>query len=206
MKPKWILLIGMMALTAAAVWMGMHRTAKSDALSTAWVTPVAEPAATSSPPEKLLASTLPASPADQSPTLNGTPPTNALAGKPQKSPSKTSNVASANKRELLDPLAREALSLVGADPEAESYWIDAIYDTSLPDKEREDLMEDLNEDGLSDPKRPGPQDLPLILNRLAIIEELAPNADEFMLRHLGEAYKDLVNLAAITQGSGQPVR
>ena len=110
------------------------------------------------------------------------------------------------KRELQDPLARVALSLVGADPDAEAYWLEAIYDTSLPDQEREDLMEDLNEDGLSDQKRPGPQDLPLIINRLAIIEEVAPYADEFMLRHLQEAYKDLVNLAEVTQGGGRPVR
>jgi hypothetical protein len=109
------------------------------------------------------------------------------------------------KEPLQDPAARVALAYVGADPDAEAYWLGAIYDTSLPDSEREDLMEDLNEDGLSDPKHPGPQDLPLILNRLALIEEIAPNADDFMLEHLGEAYKDLVNLANITQGGGQPV-
>jgi len=67
-------------------------------------------------------------------------------------------------------------------------------------------MEDLNEEGLSDHKHPGPQDLPVILNRLAIIEEILPHADEFMMTHLGEAYKDLVNLAEITQGAGKPVR
>lgn len=98
------------------------------------------------------------------------------------------------------------MSLVGIDPEAEAYWLEAIFDASLPAKEREDLMEDLNEDGLSDYKHPGPQDLPVILNRLAIIEEILPHADEFMVRHLGEAYKDLVNLASITQGGGLPVR
>ena len=100
---------------------------------------------------------------------------------------------------LQDPVAREALSLVGADPDAEQYWAAAIFDPSLPDQEREDLMEDLNEDGLSDPQHPGPQDLPLIVNRLRIISELAPYADDFMLEHLGEAYKDLVGLL-----NGQP--
>ncbi len=110
------------------------------------------------------------------------------------------------KRELQDPLAREALGLVGMDREAEAYWLEAIYDSSLPDKEREDLMEDLNEDGLSDIKRPGPEDLPVILNRLKLIEDIVPTADDFMLKHLAEAYKDLWNLAAITQGGGEPVR
>jgi hypothetical protein len=109
------------------------------------------------------------------------------------------------KEPLQDPAARVALACVGADPGAEAYWLGAIYDTSLPDAEREDLMEDLNEDGLSDPKHPGPQDLPLILNRLALIEQIAPNADDFMLEHLGEAYKDLLNLSAVAMGGGQPV-
>ena len=98
------------------------------------------------------------------------------------------------------------MSFVGADPEAEAYWLEAIFDPSLPDREREDLMDDLNEEGLSDHKRPGPEDLPLILNRLALIEQIAPEADEFMLPHLREAYKDLVNLAHITQGEGNPVK
>jgi hypothetical protein len=94
-----------------------------------------------------------------------------------------------------DLMARAALSLVGTgDPDAEAYWMDAIFDPSLPDQEREDLMEDLNEEGLSDPRHPGPEDLPLIVNRLAIIEEVAPYADSFMIEHLGEAYKDLVGL------------
>ena len=87
-----------------------------------------------------------------------------------------------------------ALTYVGEDPYAEAYWLEAIFDTNLPDKERDDLMEDLNEAGFADPRHPGPDDLPLIVNRIGIIEEVAPYADEFMLPHLGEAYKDLVNL------------
>lgn len=110
------------------------------------------------------------------------------------------------KEPLRDPDARAAMSLVGVDPEAEAYWLGAIFDSNLPDGEREDLMEDLNEEGLSDPKHPGPQDYPLILNRLAILEDIVPHADEFMLSHLAEAYKDLANLAALAQGGGEPVR
>ena len=62
--------------------------------------------------------------------------------------------------------------------------------------ERQDLIEDLNEDGLSDPHNPTADDLPLILSRIQIIEEVVwdamdeVNADAFL-----EAYKDLVNLA-----------
>jgi len=96
-----------------------------------------------------------------------------------------------------DPDARAALSLVGADPMAEQYWAAAINDPNLPANERKDLIEDLNEDGLSDPKHPGPQDLPLIANRLRLIEEMAPSAmDAVNADAFAEAYKDLQNLAA----------
>jgi hypothetical protein len=98
---------------------------------------------------------------------------------------------------IQDPDARAALSLVGADPQAEQYWLAAINDPNLPADERKDLIEDLNEDGLSNPKRPSPQDLPLIANRLRLIEELAPLAmDQINADAFAEAYKDLQNLAA----------
>ena len=134
----------------------------------------------------------------------GAPPQSKNAS-PQKS-APVSTPARKPKPPLQDPTARVAMSFVGADPDAEAYWLEAIFDASLPDGEREDLMEDLNEEGLSDHKRPGPEDFPLIMNRLALIEEIAPDADEFMLLHLREAYKDLVNLSYITQGGGSPVK
>ena len=104
---------------------------------------------------------------------------------------------------IQDPMARAALSYVGADPEAELYWYQAINDPALPAQERQDLIEDLNEDGLSDPHNPTADDLPLILNRIQIIEEVVwdamdeVNADAFL-----EAYKDLVNLAFQAMGNG----
>jgi DUF3108-like len=106
-----------------------------------------------------------------------------------------------------DPLARAALSWVGVDPAAEAYWSEAINDPSLSADERQNLIEDLNEDGLSDPKHPRPGDLPLIMSRLALIEYLAPaamdrvNAEAFL-----EAYKDLLNLADVALGRGEPVK
>lgn len=106
-----------------------------------------------------------------------------------------------------DELARVALSFVGTDPEAEAYWVEAINDPSLSADERQNLIEDLNEDGLSDPKNPSPADLPLIVNRIALIGELARdpmdkvNADAF-----AEAYKDLTNLANVATGGGEPVK
>ena len=152
---------------------------------------------TTPPPPKSLPT------ADPSPAA----PTRKISAAASQSPDRPVPIpAKKPKPALQDPTARVAMSLVGADPDAEAYWVEAIFDSSLPDGEREDLMEDLNEEGLSDHKRPGLEDFPLIVNRLALILEIAPEADDFMLRHLGEAYKDLLNLAAITQGEGSPVR
>jgi hypothetical protein len=105
------------------------------------------------------------------------------------------------KAPIQDPIARAALSSVGADPDADKYWMNAINDPTLPAEERKDLIEDLNEDGLSDPKNPGPQDLPLIVNRLKLIERLAPQAmDKVNSDAFAEARKDLENMLA-----GEPV-
>jgi hypothetical protein len=108
---------------------------------------------------------------------------------------------------VTDPDARVALGWVGVDPEAEAYWEEAINDLSLPATERQDLIEDLNEDGLSDPKHPGPDDLPVILNRIQLIEQLAPYAaDKVNDDAFAEAYKDLLNLAGLASGrGGEPV-
>lgn len=120
--------------------------------------------------------------------------TNAIA--PQKIKKITSQKNSSPKEPIQDPDARAALSFVGADPAAEQYWMAAINNPDLPPNERKDLIEDLNEDGLSDPKNPGAQDLPLILNRIQLIEQMAPSAmDQVNAEAFQEAYKDLVNLA-----------
>lgn len=106
------------------------------------------------------------------------------------------------KAPTLDPLAREALSYVGADPGSTAYWATAINNPFLPDEERKNLIEDLNEDGLSDPEHPAPEDMPLIANRIALILELAPFAiDQVNADAFAEAFKDLVALL-----DGQPVR
>jgi hypothetical protein len=92
------------------------------------------------------------------------------------------------------------LNFVGSDPDADSYWIGAINDSSLPAEERNDLIEDLNEDGLSDPRHPTAQDLPLILRRIRLIEQLVPLAmDDVNRDAFAEAYKDLTGLL-----NGQP--
>lgn len=64
-----------------------------------------------------------------------------------------------------------------------------------PQVTAEDLIEDLNEEGFEDPKHPTEEELPLIVNRLLTIEELAPNAmDQVNADSFAEAYKDLWNM------------
>ncbi len=108
-----------------------------------------------------------------------------------------------NDQQLEDPDARDALALVGLDSEADIYWLDAIFDSSLPDTERAGLVEDLNEVGFDDPKNLTADDLPVILNRLELIDALLPNVDDFMSEHLLEAQKDLSNMLAGAANSSQ---
>jgi hypothetical protein len=101
------------------------------------------------------------------------------------------------KEPRLDPLAREAMALVGVDRDAEAYWLDAINDPILSDNEREDLIEDLNENGFSGDggRRPTMEDLPLIERRLLIVEQLWPYAmDQNNWNAFQEVYKDLSNM------------
>jgi hypothetical protein len=94
-------------------------------------------------------------------------------------------------------LGRQALSYVGADAEADGIWVWLINDPSLSPKVRQDLIEDLNENGFSDGngRRPTVDDLPLIESRLLLIEEQAPFAmDEVNAAAFAEAYKDLANM------------
>ena len=91
---------------------------------------------------------------------------------------------------------RTALSLIGHDPEADEVWIQIINDPSLSANARQNLIEDLNEDGLSDPRNPTLDDLPLIKYRIQLIEELSPDAmDKVNSDAFQEAHKDLVNMA-----------
>jgi len=108
------------------------------------------------------------------------------------------------KKVVQDPLARDALAMVGVDPDAEMYWFAAIQDPTLPKSERQDLIDDLNEEGLADPKHPTMDDLLLILSRLEILEAVVPSlSDEFDWK---EPYGDLMNLAELAMGGGKPVQ
>lgn len=113
--------------------------------------------------------------------------------------------ASGSKKKVFqDPLAREALAMVGVNPEAEKYWFEAVHDETLPKSERQDLIDDLNETGLPDPKHPTLDDLPIITSRLEALEAIAPTLpDEIDWK---ECHDDLVNLIELANGGGKPVQ
>jgi hypothetical protein len=206
MKTITVLLAGLVVAIALAVasWMILNRPAQTAPQEVARVATV-EPPKNPQPPVATPITSEP-SPAEKISTVPESTPSQLAKSEAQQPIAPQTKPPKKPKEPLHDPDARVAMSLVGFDPDAEAYWLEAIHDTSLPDQEREDLIEDLNEEGLSDPRHPGPQDLPVILYRLRRIEDIATTADDFMIPHLREAYKDLANLAEVTQGGGEPVR
>lgn len=99
-----------------------------------------------------------------------------------------------------NPGARVALSMVGTAPVAEAVWVQAINDANLPAQERQDLIEDLNEDGIINRKHPTGPDIELIKARLELIDRLAPGAmDKTNADAFAEARKDLVKMLAKTE-------
>jgi hypothetical protein len=92
-----------------------------------------------------------------------------------------------------DLLARAALGGVGVDPDAEQFWLAAINDPSIAAEERQDLITSLEQAGLADPRRITPDDLPLIAGRIALIEEIAPDAmDSVNAAAFQDTYRNLV--------------
>ena len=74
-------------------------------------------------------------------------------------------------------------------------WIAAINDPYLSPNSRQNLIEDLNEDGFPDFRNITGDDLPLIMIRMALIEDLFFDAmDEANAEAFLEAYKDLGNM------------
>jgi len=156
-----------------APFIGQERAAPSPAARPVPAASIGEPAAT----------------APALPPLIGAPATKPVAAKSPKAPKPPPTPEQV--------IARQALARVGADPAAEAVWLDAINDPARSAHERSDLIEDLNEDGFPDPHHVTGDDLPLIVSRLMLIEQLAPTAmDQTNADAFAEAYKDLVNMYA----------
>jgi hypothetical protein len=139
-----------------------------------------DPQSTEATPRKRVAASVERVPMPAPPTPAPAPADTAKPKQPKK------------KEKTLD---RYALAYVGADSTAESIWLDAINDPDVSAHDRSDLIEDLNESGFEDPAHVQPHELPIVLNRLALIENLAPGAmDDTNAAAFAEAYKDLVNM------------
>jgi len=111
--------------------------------------------------------------------------------------------AGSKKKVFQDPLAREALALTGSDPYAEEYWFAALNNPALPQNERQDLVDDLNEEGLADPKHPTVDDIPLLLARLELLEEAAFwLGDQY---EWDEPIRDLEQLIRVADGSSETI-
>jgi len=92
-----------------------------------------------------------------------------------------------------EPFARVGLNWVGLDGQADDFYLRAINDMTLSASHRKNLIEDLNY--LPDKRKVSPSDLPIIDNRIAIIEDQMPKtSDPDNAAALAEAHKDLVNM------------
>ncbi len=105
-----------------------------------------------------------------------------------------------NDPQNLERIGRVALAAVGTNPNAEKVWLFAIDNPVLSAATRKNLIEDLNQDGLSNPQNPMADDLPVIESRIALIERVAPAAmDAVNAAAFQEALKDLTAMRAKLQ-------
>ena len=97
-----------------------------------------------------------------------------------------------------EPLARLALAYVGANPQAEQLFHTAVLDGALTPDARRNLIEDLNQDGLSSKKNLSPEDLSLVTARYRLtqtyLQQDYVQGDRMLLEAFKEADKDLRNM------------
>ena len=97
-----------------------------------------------------------------------------------------------------EPLARVALTYVGASDQAAQVWHTAINDPTLKPAQRLELVLDLDQDGLQNDKTPTTADLPIVANRLALtqayLQQDFVRNDPMLNKAFLEANKDLQKL------------
>ena len=97
-----------------------------------------------------------------------------------------------------EPLARLALAFVGANPQAGELFHTAVLDGALTPDARRNLIEDLNQDGLSSKKNLSPEDLALVTARYRLtqtyLQQDYVQGDRMLLAAFKEADKDLRNM------------
>jgi len=101
-----------------------------------------------------------------------------------------------------EDVARVALNYVGADPYAEAIWVQAINDPRLGDEARQNLIEDLNENGFADPKKSHPRRIAADRKPPRPDRNTGPRRDGYVnSAAFQEAYKDLTKHARKTGGT-----
>jgi hypothetical protein len=97
-----------------------------------------------------------------------------------------------------EALGRVALTYVGANEQAIQLYHSAILDPTLTPDQRRNLIEDLNQDGLSNRKSPTPDDLKIIANRYQLaqtyLQQPYVQNDPVTLAAFQEAFKDLTQM------------
>jgi hypothetical protein len=93
-----------------------------------------------------------------------------------------------------ESLARVALAFAGSDPRADALWRNSIYDQSIPEDARRELIEDLNQDGI-DEKNPTQSDYDRMRARLALIAKNSKSTDSKAIADaFVEARNDLLKM------------
>ena len=97
-----------------------------------------------------------------------------------------------------EALGRVALNFVGANDQALDLYHKAALDPQLKPDQRRQLVEDLNQDGLSNARNPTPEDLKIIANRYALtqtyLQQDYVKNDKVLNAAFLEANKDLANM------------
>lgn len=97
-----------------------------------------------------------------------------------------------------EPLVRSALAFVGANDQALQVFGQAVRDPALQGDPIRNLVEDLNQDGIRNEKKPTPEDLQLIANRYALTQRFLQQdfvlGNKVLLEAFREADKDLRNM------------
>ena len=107
-----------------------------------------------------------------------------------------------------EPLARVALSYVGANAQALDLYHTALLDPSLLPDQKRNLVEDLNQDGITNRKAPTPEDLQIIAKRYeltqAYLQQGYVQNDPVLNAAFREADKDLRKMLERAAGNSPP--
>ncbi|HOX58412.1 MAG TPA: hypothetical protein P5205_15220 [Candidatus Paceibacterota bacterium] len=97
-----------------------------------------------------------------------------------------------------EPLARLALTYVGVNDQAAGLFHTAVFDQTLTPDQKRNLIEDLNQDGLSNTRSPTPEELQIITKRYELTQAYLQQDyvlnDKLLNAAFREADKDLRNM------------